>query len=592
MAEAGPSQFRMPSLGADMDEGTVLEWLVKPGDTVARGDVVAVVDTSKAAIDVECFDSGVIEEILVPPGRTVPVGTPLATIGTADGARPGPAPQEPVVPAAEAPSAPGAVVEEARGRRAGGLPPTPPAAPEERLGAPAVAAGVPSTPPAAHAEPFGAPAVAAGVPSTPPAAHAGPFGAPAVAAGVPSTPPAAHAEPFGAPAVPAAGPPPAPPAAVERPGAPAVPATGTPPAPTPAQERKSAAPPAPGESHVPPAPVPKPRPVVVGPLVRKLAAELGVDLEAVRGTGRSGAITRSDVHRAAGPRKAPAPAVRVEHPSARRKVTPYARRLAGELGVDLSSLSGSGSGGVVRAADVRAARPAPVVTGKTVAPAVDRAAIARRVTAKLMARSKREIPHYYLSTTVDMSAAMARLTALNRDLPIERHVLPIALVLGACARAAAKVPQLNGFWTVDRFEAGDGVHLGMAVSLRGGGLIVPVIANAADLGPVDVMDRVRDLVTRARSGRLRGSELTGATITVTNLGDRGVESVFGVIHPPQVALVGVGKVVERPWAVGGLLGVRPVVTVTLSADHRATDGRTGARFLEIVERLLTAQEES
>ncbi|USX54489.1 dihydrolipoamide acetyltransferase family protein [Lentzea sp. HUAS12] len=511
MAEAGPSQFRMPSLGADMDEGTVLEWLVKPGDTVARGDVVAVVDTSKAAIDVECFDGGVIEEILVPPGRTVPVGTPLATIGTADGARPGPAPQEPVVPAAEAPSAAATVVEEAPGGRAGGLPSTPP---------------------------------------------------------------------------------PAPPAAVERPGAPAVPATGTPPEPTPAQERKPAAPPAPVESHVPPAPVPKPRPVVVGPLVRKLAAELGVDLEAVRGTGRSGAITRSDVHRAAGPRKAPAPAVRVEHPSARRKVTPYARRLAGELGVDLSSLSGSGSGGVVRAADVRAARPAPVVTGKTVAPAADRAATARRVTAKLMARSKREIPHYYLSTTVDMSAAMARLTSLNRDLPIERHVLPIALVLGACARAAAKVPQLNGFWTGDRFEAGDGVHLGMAVSLRGGGLIVPVIANAADLGPVDVMDRVRDLVTRARSGRLRGSELTGATITVTNLGDRGVESVFGVIHPPQVALVGVGKVVERPWAVGGLLGVRPVVTVTLSADHRATDGRTGARFLEIVERLLTAQEES
>lgn len=544
MAEAGPSQFRMPSLGADMDEGTVLEWLVKPGDTVARGDVVAVVDTSKAAIDVECFDSGVIEEILVPPGRTVPVGTPLATIGTADGARPGPAPQEPVVPAAEAPSAPAAAVEEAPGGRAGGLPPTPPAAPEERLGAPAVAAGVPSTPPAAHAEPFGAPAV------------------------------------------PAAGSP----AAVERPGTPAVPAIGTPPAPPAAQEREPAAPPASGESHVPPAPVPKPRPVVVGPLVRKLAAELGVDLEAVRGTGRSGAITRSDVHRAAGPRKTPAPAVRVEHTSARRKVTPYARRLAGELGVDLSSLSGSGSGGVVRAADVRAARPAPVVTGKTIAPAVDRAATARRVTAKLMARSKREIPHYYLSTTVDMSAAMARLTALNRDLPIERHVLPIALVLGACARAAAKVPQLNGFWTGDRFEAGDGVHLGMAVSLRGGGLIVPVIANAADLGPVDVMDRVRDLVTRARSGRLRGSELTGATITVTNLGDRGVESVFGVIHPPQVALVGVGKVVERPWAVGGLLGVRPVVTVTLSADHRATDGRTGARFLEIVEKLLTAQE--
>ncbi|MET8764005.1 dihydrolipoamide acetyltransferase family protein [Lentzea sp. NPDC004782] len=447
------AEFRMPSLGADMDEGTVIEWLVKPGDTVARGDVVAVVDTSKAAVDVECFDSGVIEDILVEPGKAVPVGTPLATIGTADGATAKPVPAKPAAPA-----------------------PAVPAKPAE------AAAAAPSAP-------------------------------------------------------------------------------------------------------VPP---PRRRPPVVGPLVRKQAAELGVDLTGVRGTGRGGAITRADVQRAARPR------TETESPP-RAKVTPYARRLAKELGVDLAQVVSRD--GIVRAADVRAAKPAPQAVKpapqavKPAAPVVDRTATMRQATAKLMARSKREIPHYYLSTTIDMSVALARLAELNRDLPVERRVLPVALVLRACARAAEKVPQLNGFWNSEGFEPGEGVRLGMAVSLRGGGLIVPVIADATGLGPVEMMDRVRDLVTRARGGRLRGSELTEATITVTNLGDRGVESVFGVIHPPQVALVGVGKVLERPWAVDGLLGVRPVVTVTLSADHRATDGHTGARYLEIVEKLLTTPEE-
>ncbi len=474
----------MPSLGADMDEGTVVEWLVKPGDSVARGDVVAVVDTEKAAVEVECFESGVIEDILVGPGKTVPVGTPLAVIGTTDGPR----------------------IER-----------------EPRPGAGLASAAVPASEPESEVAP---------VPEL--------ELAPRPQLAPPRTPRTPLPEP-------------------------------PPPAPRPA-----------------PAPSPRPRPSVVGPLVRKLSTELGVDLTTVHGTGRGGTITRADVQRAARSMAPPESA-------GRRGVSPYARRLAKELGVDLVQVTASAPDGVVRAGDVRAAKPAPVrsdvATRTPMAPAVGKVQAMRQATARLMARSKREIPHYYLSTTIDMSAAMARLAELNRDLPVERRVLPIALVLRACARAVAKVPQLNGFWTGERFEHGAGVHLGMAVSLRGGGLLVPVIADAAVLGPVELMDRVRDLVTRARSGRLRGSELTGATITVTNLGDRGVESVFGVIHPPQVALVGVGKVLDRPWAVDGLLGVRPVVTVTLSADHRATDGHTGARFLEIVEKLLSTPEE-
>ncbi|MEU9119969.1 2-oxo acid dehydrogenase subunit E2 [Streptomyces sp. NPDC048506] len=166
------------------------------------------------------------------------------------------------------------------------------------------------------------------------------------------------------------------------------------------------------------------------------------------------------------------------------------------------------------------------------------------------------------------------------------RLLPAALLLKAAALAAREVPELNGYWTEDHFTPGDGVHLGVAVSLRGGGLVAPALRDADSLGLGELMATLKDLVGRARGGRLRGAEVSTATLTVTSLGDQGVETVFGVVHPPQVALVGFGRVVERPCAVGGMIGVRPQVTATLSADHRATDGVTGARCLTAVDRLL------
>jgi pyruvate dehydrogenase E2 component (dihydrolipoamide acetyltransferase) len=208
-----------------------------------------------------------------------------------------------------------------------------------------------------------------------------------------------------------------------------------------------------------------------------------------------------------------------------------------------------------------------------------------------MARSKREIPHYYVSTQVELSAATAYLTTRNARRPITERLVPAALMLRATALAARRVPQLNGFWENDAFVPGEGVHLGVAISLRQGGMVAPTLRDADTLAVTQLMATLQDLVTRTRTGRLRSSELTGATITVTNLGDRGVESVFGVIYPPQVALVGFGTVRERPWAHDGMLGVRPVVTVTLSADHRATDGHLGGRFLVEIERLLQHPEE-
>lgn len=433
----------MPSLGADMEEGTLVEWLVQPGDTVGRGDLVAAVDTNKATIEVECFDAGVVDRLLVEPGQTVPVGTPLALISPeAPQARPGTAPGEPAADSASPRKAP------------------------------------------------------------------------------PASPP-----------------------------------------------------------------------------VRKLAAQAGVDLAAVHGTGRSGAVTRADVEAVVRGRAEPRPEATAAGggpPAPRSRISPRARRLAAELGVDPLRLEGSAADGSVRARDVRAAAgraeeaepsaPAPAAAGpggKTM----------RQAIAALMARSKREIPHYYLHSTIDLGAALEWMRERNRHAPVADRVVPAALLLKACARAANEVPTLNGHWIDDHLVPAESVHLGVVVSLHGGGVLTPTIPDAARLPLTELMHRLRDVVSRARTGRLRSSDTTDATITVTNLGELGVEGVQGVIYPPQVALVGFGSVVRRVWAVGDLIGIRPVVTATLSGDHRATDGATGARFLTAVEASLQHPEE-
>jgi pyruvate dehydrogenase E2 component (dihydrolipoamide acetyltransferase) len=134
------------------------------------------------------------------------------------------------------------------------------------------------------------------------------------------------------------------------------------------------------------------------------------------------------------------------------------------------------------------------------------------------------------------------------------------------------------------------VHLGVAISLRGGGLIAPAIRDADSLSVDDLMRALRDLVGRARVMKLRGSEMTDATITVTNLGEQGVEAVYGVIYPPQVALLGFGRTREQPWAENGMVASRPIALATLSADHRVSDGHRGGLFLLAIERLLQEPE--
>lgn len=427
-------ELTMPSLGADMTAGRLLEWHVAPGDRVSKGDIVATVDTDKAEIDIETFHAGVVEALLVQPGTKVDVGAVLATIA-GNGA---------VVP--------------------------PPQAPEPDPAPP------PSTPVAAAPPP--APA-----PPPPPPPPAAPRPAPAVSPPAPATPP---------PAV-------VPPAAGQR--------------------RR------------------------VSPLARRTAAGLGIDLARIEGTGPAGAVTQVDVMRAA-----------AAAPSSAAPPAPPAREPAPD------------------AAEHRSAE--------------DRLASLNRAVGELMARSKREIPHYYLQRDIDMSAALAWLEAHNARCAANERILPAALLLRAVALAAHDVPEVNGTYTDGAFRPAPHVDLGVAVSLRAGGVIAPVIPAADSLALPDLMTALRALTARARRGKLHGMDISGGTLTVTSLGDTGADLVHGVIFAPQVALVGFGRIAPRPWAVGDLLGTRRIVTATLAADHRVSDGHRGSLYLSSLDHHL------
>ncbi len=439
--------FELPSLGADMEHGTVLEWYVQPGDHVDRGSLVALVSTEKADVDVEIWQDGVIAELLVAIGDEVPVGTPLLRLEAVD-----------------------AGVE---------------TAPSPTVSTPAVAASVVPTP--------AVPTPAVPTPAVP---------TPAVPSAVVSTPSVpAPVVPTPAVAVPAV----------------AVPAVAVPAVPTPA---------------------------VAVPAV-------------------------------------PTPAVPTPAVPSHLAASPRARGLAGELGVDLATVTGSGPGGAVLARDVMAASSAPAAVEP-----VDRSAAMRRVIAERMSKANAEIPHYHLELDVDLGPALAWLTAHNEARDINHRVLPAALFIRAVGAALLAVPELNGTWSEGSFSRADGTDVAVVVSLRGGGLVTPKISRVGERSLDEVMGDLRELVVSARRGSLRSSWMSGAGITVTNLGDQGADRVHGVIFPPQVALVGFGRIAERPWVVAGAVVPRPVVTVSLAADHRVTDGATGSRFLHALADLL------
>ncbi len=381
-------EFKLPSLGSDMDEGTLLEWKVGVGDTVKKGQVMAIVDTTKAAVDVESWQEGTVHQLIAEVGQKMPVGTVMALL-LESGEKPAPG------------------------------------------GAPGVGAG---------------------------------------ATAITAAPMARR---------------------------------------------------------------------MVSPAARKHAEEKGVDLDSITGTGPRGAVTLQDVEAAAAKQPSTLPA----------------------------------------------APAAPVPK------AADRAADMRKTIAAAMSRSKREIPHYYVAEDIPLARALAWLQAANAQRSMAERLLPAALLLKAVALALKRYPELNGYWRDGAFVPVAAINLGVAISLRQGGLIAPALLHADGKPLTLLMQELTDLVKRTRAGSLKSSEMNEATITVTNLGDQGSQAVFGVITPPQVALVGFGRVAERPWAENGGLKVLPVVTASLSADHRVSDGHRGALFLlELNDRLQRPEE--
>ena len=284
----------------------------------------------------------------------------------------------------------------------------------------------------------------------------------------------------------------------------------------------------------------------------------------------------------------------------RVRVTPLARAMADSLHIDLAKVKGTGMFGGICKADIdlyQKQHVAKISDDSFVSKekmekspaqeqAKSKALLMRKAIADAMTRANREIPHYYLHNEIELSSFQKQLETLNAERSVLEQILPVSLFAKAIALACKEYPEFNGFWLEDRFQGSDAVHLGVAISQRKGGLIAPAILNVQEKNLETINRELLDLIQRARRGKLRSSEINSATITLTAMGDLGVDTVYGVIYPPQVALVGVGKIKEKPWAEAGMLGIKPLATLTLSADHRASFGVRGALFLRRIEQLV------
>jgi pyruvate dehydrogenase E2 component (dihydrolipoamide acetyltransferase) len=382
-------EFVMPSLGADMEDGTLVTWRKQVGDIVKRGDIIADVETQKGLIEIEIFDEGVIEKLLIEPDTKVPVGTVLALI------KPTTEKAEPIRPPVET---------------------------------------------------------------------------------------KIEIHPI-----------------VEKEKAPAGPAAGT--------DRK----------------------IKISPLAKRMATENNIDITTLSGTGENGAITKEDVEKA---------------------------------------IVAKQEGG----ADPKKTSTTSEEKTKNISQSI------RAAVAAAMSKSNREIPHYYLEKKINLQKALSWLQETNKKRRVEKRLLPAALLIKATALALRKVPELNAVWD-NALQLKDQINIGFVVSLRGGGIIVPAI-HQADLKSVDdIMQSLNDLIPRARVLNLKSSELSDSTVTITSIGEGGADVVYGIVYPPQVAIIGFGSISEQPFAENGLLGVSPMIQVTLAGDHRATDGLTGSRFL-------------
>ena len=396
----------MPSLGADMTEGMLAEWLIKVGDKVQHGDVIAVLETQKGAIDMEVYDDGIISELLVKPPKTVPVGTLLGRLNDSGLAQNTLNETEQII--------------------------------EYKISDDLDVRLVDQT----------------------------------------------------------------------------------------------------SVNHIKTV-INKKSDVIVNasPVVRKIASEQSLDLSMIKGSGFNNAVVLRDIE------------LLIKEPNS--KQASYLK-------------------------DIKLAKM-------------------RSAIASIMSQSNKDIPHFYMSLEVSIDNAQRWLEQTNHDMAPQAHIILIALLLKAVAITLKTYPELNGFYLNDRFEQAKDINIANVISLRTGGVVVPIIANIDQLTVFETMKALRDITIRSRSvksgGRLRNSELSGATITITNMGERGADCVFGIIHPPQVAIIGFGKVKKIAQVCGDKINIGEQLTICLSADHRVIDGILAAKFLNRLAKILQKPEQ-
>jgi pyruvate dehydrogenase E2 component (dihydrolipoamide acetyltransferase) len=374
-------EFKMPSLGADMEHGTLVEWKKKPGDIVKRGDIIAEVDTQKGLIEIEVFEEGTIQELLINEGTKIPVGTLMATIN-------------------------------------------------------------------------------------------------------------------------------------------------------------------PSETT----------------LETKKEKSIQKQIE-IQPTEEKQIITKEDKNHI--------------------RISPLARRIAQEKNIDITKIKETGADGEISKKDVELAIIEQNKQENQILPTNS----IRSAIAAAMSKSNTEIPHYYLIKNIDLTKTLTWLKEVNTQRQIKNRILPIILLIKATAKALTQFPDLNAVWENGIHHKKD-INIGFVVSLKSGGIIVPAI-HQANLKTIDeLMETVNQIIPRARALKLRSSELSDSTITITNSGEAGADAIFGIIYPPQVAIIGFGSITEQPVAENGMIGVKSCITVTLAGDHRATDGLTGSRFLVALNKQL------
>jgi len=314
--------------------------------------------------------------------------------------------------------------------------------------------------------------------------------------------------------------------------------------------------------------------------------------EAVDDRGRATSESVTLPHRGAEPGAGPVQAAPAG--AGPKPVVPAARRRAAELGVDLAAVAGTGRDGLVGVGDVEAAAaaakaPAPAAAPAAVAPAVTDAEVEevplssmRRVVARRLVESMQSTPHFYLTSTVDAEELLGFRAELNRQLQARGEDLKVSvndLVVKACAVLLRANPDLNVSFGGDKLLVHRRVHVGIAVAVDGG-LVVPVVRDADQKSLTQVAREAGELIGRARAGKLSATEVSGGTFTVSNLGMFGIDQFTAVINPPEAAILAVGAALPEPVATDDGVVVHRRMRLTLSIDHRALDGATGAGFLQ------------